>query len=125
MSTLQFWSLLGVFSAVMFAALGVATRYTVSTLRAEMHAIDARLSGRIDLADAKAEARSDAVEARVAALDAKLDTKIDTIDAKYDAKTDHIMEVCGIHFAAIDHRLGTVEDDLKIIKAHLLRPPAA
>lgn len=138
----QIWTLLGVFSAIMFAALGVSTRYTVSTLRAEMRALDAKHDGRFDVATAQiaalagsfdarfetVDARFDAVDARFDAVDARFDTvdaRFDALESRLDARIDHVAEVAGIRLDAIDHRLGAVEDDLKIVKAHLLRHPAA
>lgn len=164
----QIWTLLGVFSAMMFAALGIATRYTVFTLRAEIRAVDAKHDGRSDALAARmeagfaaAQARDDALAARMEAgfaaaqarddalaaqmdagfaasreRDEALGARIDALAAqtaagfasaeeRTEAKIDHLAEVVGIQIGSVNRRLGNVEDDLKIVKAHLLRHPAA
>ncbi len=171
----QIWTLLGVFSAMMFTALGISTRYTVSTLRAEIRGVDAKHDGRADAFGARIDALADRMEAGFAtalarhealadrmeagfaaalardeALGAQMDAgfaasherdealraRIDDLTAqmtagfaaaeeRIDAKIDHLAEVVGIQIGSVNHRLGNVEDDLKIVKAHLLRHPAA
>ncbi|MDQ6525040.1 hypothetical protein RB608_15580 [Nocardioides sp. LHD-245] len=113
----QIWTLLGVFSAIMFAALTLSTRYTV----AQIIATEARLGGRIDALEARTDARFDAVDARFGAVD----SRFDQLEKRLDAKIDHVAEVLGVRIDSVDHRLGSVEDDLRIVKAHLLRHPAA
>ena len=65
----QIWTLLGVFSAIMFAAFGFSTRY----LAAQITASEARTGGRIDALAARTDARFDAVDARFGAVDSRFD----------------------------------------------------
>ncbi len=126
------WTLIAMFSAIMFAALGLSTRYTVSTLRAEIRAVDVKHDGRFDLLHAeilgvehRLSTRIDEVGTRIDGLDTRTDTLRSDLIERVDARFDHFSEVFGVRFASVDHRLEGVEQDLRIVKAHLLRHPAA
>ncbi len=150
----QTWTLLGVFSGLFLAVVGFSVRSAKDvkeSLTAQMTAMEARLSSRMDVSDAHNAARFEALDTKIDhrydALDAKIDQRCDDLERKFDQRCDdlerrldeksgvldhkiddrsqHLAELLAVRIGSVEHRLGAVEDDLKIVKAHLLRHPAA
>lgn len=101
----QVWTLIAVMGALFFAVL--RTQHTV------VKAIDERLGERIDGVESRLGARIDGVEA-------KLTTEVARLDAKIDERADRLTELMNARFTDVDHRLSSVEDDMRLVKAHLI-----
>lgn len=54
-----------------------------------------------------------------------LESRLASLETRIDERTDHLAEVMSVRLDSVHHRLGLVEDDMKIVKAHLLRHSAA
>lgn len=143
MSDPQIWTVMGVFSAMMLGGFSLLARYLTSEIRAldvkhdarsdrleaQIAGLGARLDTKIDTTaegleqrfDARADALGQRLDAKIDALGQRLDAKIDGVEQRLDAKIDHVADVLTLRIDAVDHRLGAVEDDLKIVKGHLLR----
>lgn len=117
----QVWTVLGLFSAMMLGGLGLLAR----SLTAEIRALDAKHEGRSDRLEAQVAGLGTRLDTRVDGLEQRLDARIDGLEQRLDAKIDHVVEVLTLRIDGVEHRLGAVEDDLKIVKGHLLRSTAA
>ena len=54
-----------------------------------------------------------------------VESRLASLETRIDERTDHLAEVMSVRLDSVHHRLGLVEDDMKIVKAHLLRHSAA
>lgn len=101
----QVWTLIGVFSAIMFAMF----RFNNRTLMAQMDA-------RFDTTNA----RIDATNARIDEQGARIEQQGARLDARIEEQGARLTEVMNARFADVDHRLSNLEDDMKLVKGHLI-----
>lgn len=101
MSEPQVWTLLGVFGAVLFSVLAIVHR----TMKIGFES----LAQRIDAQNVRIDAQGERFES-------KIDAQVDRLEAKIDAQG----EVMAANFADVGHRLHNLEDDMRLVKAHLI-----
>ena len=54
-----------------------------------------------------------------------VESRLASLETRIDERTDHLAEAMSVRLDSVHHRLGLVEDDMKLVKAHLLRHSAA
>jgi len=64
--------------------------------------------------------RFDEVDRRFDEVDRRFGLQDNSIDNRFDQQT----ELINLRFGALEHRVAALEDDMKLVKAHLI-PPAA
>lgn len=101
MNELQVWTLLGVFSAVLFSVLALMHR----SVKAGLDGLAARI---------------DAQNIRIDAQGKELGSRIDAQGERLESKIDAQGAVMAANFADVDHRLSNLEDDMRLVKAHLI-----
>jgi hypothetical protein len=90
-------------------------------LRAVVNTLDSRIDARIATHLGPTNDRIDATDARIEEQGRSLSERIDALSARMDAfdtKLDHVAEV-------VDLRLKPLEEDMALVKRHLLGSPAA
>lgn len=146
MDAMNTWSLVIGSLAALITIIGAMA----AMLRFQLRAIEVRLDARFQSSDAKFDTidkRFDAIEHRFEAIDQRfedVDKRFDQLDEKFttrfadadqkelsrfealEAKLDAQAQITKIGFDSVEHRLGTLESDMHLVKAHLLgRPDAA
>ena len=116
----QIWTLIAAFVGLQ----GV----TIALLQRQLGAVESRLDSKIET---QIGALDQKIDTQVGALDQKIDGLRDETRARFDhlettmnAGFDHQSEIMTIRFGAVEQRLASLEDDMKLVKQHLL-PPAA
>lgn len=127
----QIWTLIGVVTALIFAS----NRQLSTSIRREMAAgfreqaariegLKGELGARIDGSEQKLGARIDGSEqrlgARIDGLEQRLDARIDGLEQRLDARIDGLETKMDMRFLDVDHRLESLEGDMRIIKTHLI-----
>ena len=97
----QIWTLIAVFVGLQ------------ALMLRQMGAVEAKLEGQIGGLREEMRARFEQVDRRFEHVEATMNTRF-----------DHQADVMTIRFGALEQRVGALDDDMKLVKAHLI-PPAA
>lgn len=108
----QIWTMLamfagffGVFSTLFYALLRSTASEIKAEIKADFKAEISRLDSKIDAVDSKVD---------------RLDAKLDSVDERSLVRDRALEGLMNARFDDVAHRLDTVEDDMKLVKAHLI-----
>ena len=109
----QIWTLIGVVATLIFAS----NRQLSTSIRREMAAGFRTQEAKIDAfaggLDAKIDSVAGGLDTKIDSVAASLDAKIDSVSAQLETKLD-------MGFMDVNHRLDSLEADMRLIKAHLI-----
>jgi hypothetical protein len=119
----------------------------IDGLDKKVDSLGARLDDKIDSLDKKVDSLGTRLDDKIDSLGTRLDDKIDSLgtrlddkidgldkkvdglgtrlDEKIDLKVDGLAAIMEARFDTVDHRLGSLESDMTLVKQHLLGRPAA
>jgi len=121
------WAIIGVVVAMVtlnHAMLGRTLRSETKRLEELVTSVDNKAEARATSLEKRLNDRIDGLEKRlddrIDGLEKRLSDKIDGVDARSEVRDDGLAQVIMVQFGAVDKRLGAVEEDMLLVKAHLL-----
>ena len=99
----QVWTLIGVFSTVLFAVFATTSGYVVRSMNAGFDRVDAQF----DRVDAKIDGLHGEMNAKIAGLHSEMNAKFDRVDTKF--------ELVDVKFERIDDRFDHLDRDVQAL----------
>ena len=118
-----------------FTMIALSHTMLVRTLRGEVKRLDQKVDMKVDGLETQLTNKIDSVEEqltdkinnvetqltnKINGLETQLTDKINNVDGKSEARGESLGTVLRVQFGAIDKRLGAIEEDMLLVKAHLL-----
>ncbi|WP_460943591.1 hypothetical protein [Okibacterium endophyticum] len=104
----QVWVLIAVFSAAIFAMLGIVTTTFNRTLTSAIGGLRDRMDARFEAMDSKFEA-----------MDSKFEAKFEAMDSTFDAKFEGMRAEVNGKFDLIEVKLEHMDADIQAISRHV------
>jgi len=96
-----------------FTMIALSHTMLVRTLRGEVKRLDQKVDMKVDGLEKQ-------LTNKINGLETQLTDKINNVDGKSEARGESLGTVLRVQFGAIDKRRGAIEEDMLLVKAHLL-----